>query len=48
MNGMDVEYGHAGGRGHVDEEMDSLEEGKKQRNEGNKESRLYERLRHGK
>jgi len=49
MIGVDVEYGHAGGRGHsIDEEMDSLEDGKKQRNGGDKGSGLYERPRHGK
>lgn len=43
MIGMDVEYGRAGGRGgHVGEEMQSLEDGKKkQRDGGDKGSRLY-------
>ena len=45
---MDVEYGDAGGRGHVCEEMHSLEDGKKQRNGEDKGSSLYERPRHGK
>jgi hypothetical protein len=48
MIGMGVEYGHAGGRGHVGEEMHRLEDGKKQRNGGDKGSRLYEVPRHGK
>jgi hypothetical protein len=48
MIGMDVEDGHAGGRGHVGEEKHSLEDGKKERNGGDKGSGLYERPRHGK
>jgi hypothetical protein len=36
MIGMGVEHGHAGRRGHVSEEMQSLEDGKKQGNEGDK------------
>ena len=48
MIGMDVEDGHAGGSDHVGEEMHSLEDGKKQRNGGDKGPRLYESPRHGK
>jgi hypothetical protein len=44
MIGMDVEYGHARGRGlgPIREEKHGLEDGKKQRNGGDKGSSLYE------
>lgn len=40
MIGMDVEYGHASGRGRIREGEHGLEDGKKQGNGGDKDSRF--------